>query len=73
METLFIDTTSAARALGRSRSWFYANRRALERIGFPKLHPLIKRYSAASVIKWVDSQRGLTDRSIDENPFDEAF
>lgn len=73
MEPLFIDIASTARAIGRSRSWFYANRIKLERIGFPRPHPLVKRYCAASVKKWVDSQRGLTDRSGDENPFDMAF
>lgn len=73
MAPRFIDPTDTAAILGRSRSWLYARKRQLEKLGFPQPHPLIGRYDRALVEKWVDGQSFLSTPSTLGNPFDEAF
>lgn len=72
-EIRYIDTEGVAKILGRSRAWFYARRRSLENIGFPRPHPIIKRYNSVLIQKWVDGQSFLSDPIEQENPFDTAF
>lgn len=71
--TRYIDTQSVAKILGRSRAWFYARRRSLENLGFPRPHPIIKRYDSHLIERWVDGQGFLSDAKENGNPFDEAF
>ena len=69
----FIDATDAAAIMGRSRSWFYEKRRSLEQLGFPRPHPVIKRYDRRLIEQWVDWQSFLSDPCDTGSPFDGAF
>lgn len=70
-DSRYIDTESVAKILGRSRTWFYVRRKNLEKLGFPKPHPVIRRYDSTLIHRWVDGQSFLSHP--DENPFDGAF
>lgn len=72
-ESRYIDTRSVAKILGRSRAWFYARKKSLEKLGFPSPHPIIGRYDLALVQRWIDGQGFLSHAKEAENPFDEAF
>ena len=39
---------------GRSRPWWYKNRRKLEAEGFPAMIPVLRRWPAAAVRAWID-------------------
>lgn len=73
MQQRYIGTKDAAKVLGRSRAWFYAQRRSLEKLGFPTPHPIIGRYDSKLIQKWVDGQGFLSHAKESENPFDAAF
>lgn len=67
-----IPLEAVADRLGRSVSWFYAQRRRLERDGFPRPHPIIGRYDAHAVEAYLDRRSGLTTTDI-PNELDQEF
>lgn len=47
-----IDARAVAKRLGRSLSWFYAQRAELERAGFPPPLPVTRRWNATAIDAW---------------------
>jgi predicted DNA-binding transcriptional regulator AlpA len=60
------DVRRVAHRLGRSRSWFYANKAALERAGFPSPLPIIRRWDPKAIDEWVAGQDSM-GRSVREH------
>ena len=52
-DSLYWNDEIVARALGRSLSWWHANRDLLYREGFPRKDPIIGLTPKAQVEKWV--------------------
>jgi predicted DNA-binding transcriptional regulator AlpA len=66
-----ISAAEVAARLGRSRSWFYQRRADLERQGFPCPHPIVGRWDAHAVERWLDSSFDPTPSA--KNDLEAAF
>ena len=61
LEPLMLDTKQVCQLLGIGSSCFYANLKALRDLGFPRKHPVLKRYHREAVERWLRETSGLAD------------
>lgn len=52
-----------AARLGRSVTWFHDHKRELLVAGFPACDPLLGKYDAAAVERWLDRRSGIESES----------
>ena len=76
MGKTLLHAAEVARKLGRSRSWFYANRERLYSQGFPPPISVCGRWDEDSIDAWIEADGTLTTsaRKIGKRrSLDEAF
>lgn len=54
----YINAQGVAKMLGYEKSWFYETLSELEKQGFPKKDPLMKKWSREAIIKWDQCRNG---------------
>ncbi len=73
MAQRMLDVLDVTSRLGRSRAWFYQHRQELNALGFPRPHPVIRKWDAVQVEDWLNGQMGLTTSKAPANDMDAAF
>ena len=61
MQVAYLNETKVARMLGRSPDWLKANRKALEREGFPRVDSLIGLTCLWDIEAWIARRRQVAD------------
>lgn len=58
-----LSETEVANRLNRSRAWFYANRRRLEQLGFPRKDNALKGRDSVALEAWLDRRSNIISQS----------
>lgn len=65
LQPMTLNTEQVCQLLGIGSTFFYENLRALQDLGFPRKHPVLKRYPREAVEAWLRKTSGLANPEND--------